>query len=75
MNILYIEDDLEIGSWVKKELLQKGYYVEWIHRGCHYKIAKGGSFPSRHFYQTADRRFSGCPASCRSISVGIHGMD
>lgn len=33
MNILYIEDDLEIGSWVKSELLQKGYSVEWITTG------------------------------------------
>ncbi|WP_191557080.1 response regulator transcription factor [Metabacillus idriensis] len=33
MNILYIEDDLEIGNWVKDELLQKGYSVEWLTSG------------------------------------------
>lgn len=29
-NILYIEDDLEIGSWVKEDLEQRGYHVNWL---------------------------------------------
>lgn len=33
MNILYIEDDLEIGSWVQRELSQKRYNVEWLTSG------------------------------------------
>lgn len=31
--ILYIEDDLEIGSWVKEDLEQRGYKVEWLKSG------------------------------------------
>ncbi|PLR69321.1 MULTISPECIES: response regulator transcription factor [Bacillaceae] len=33
MNILYIEDDLEIGSWVQRELSEKGYTVDWLTSG------------------------------------------
>ncbi|KMK75490.1 response regulator transcription factor [Alkalihalobacillus pseudalcaliphilus] len=33
MKILYIEDDLEIGSWVKEELENRGYQVEWLASG------------------------------------------
>lgn len=31
--ILYIEDDLEIGSWVKEDLEQRGYSVHWLQSG------------------------------------------
>ncbi|WP_181444426.1 response regulator transcription factor [Bacillus sp. 03113] len=31
--ILYIEDDLEIGSWVKEDLEQRGYEVVWHKSG------------------------------------------
>ncbi|GGD86870.1 DNA-binding response regulator [Paenibacillus nasutitermitis] len=31
--ILYIEDDLEIGKWVKEELEQRGYTVTWLLSG------------------------------------------
>ncbi|MED3549493.1 response regulator transcription factor [Cytobacillus praedii] len=31
--ILYIEDDLEIGSWVQEDLEQRGYNVEWLKTG------------------------------------------
>ncbi len=31
--ILYIEDDREIGGWVKEELEQKGYAVTWLPSG------------------------------------------
>ncbi len=31
--ILYIEDDLEIGSWVKGDLEQRGFKVEWLKSG------------------------------------------
>ncbi|MEH7123337.1 response regulator transcription factor [Bacillus sp. JJ1773] len=31
--ILYIEDDLEIGSWVKEDLEQRGFKVEWLKSG------------------------------------------
>ena len=31
--ILYIEDDLEIGSWVKEDLTQRGYSVCWLQSG------------------------------------------
>lgn len=29
MNILYLEDDLEIGKWVKEDLESRGYTVDW----------------------------------------------
>jgi len=31
--ILYIEDDAEIGGWVKEELDQRGYAVKWLRSG------------------------------------------
>ena len=31
--ILYIEDDLEIGSWVKDDLEQRGFEVIWLQSG------------------------------------------
>lgn len=31
--ILYIEDDLEIGSWVKEDLEQRGFDVIWLQSG------------------------------------------
>lgn len=31
--ILYIEDDVEIGEWVKKDLERRGYTVEWLTSG------------------------------------------
>lgn len=31
--VLYIEDDKEIGSWVKDNLEQRGYIVEWLVSG------------------------------------------
>lgn len=31
--ILYIEDDLEIGSWVKEDLEQRGFEVIWLQSG------------------------------------------
>lgn len=31
--ILYIEDDLEIGSWVKEDLEQRGFEVIWLKSG------------------------------------------
>ncbi|MCR2821202.1 response regulator transcription factor [Lederbergia panacisoli] len=33
MNILYIEDDLEIGSWLHEDLTDRGYNVTWLHSG------------------------------------------
>lgn len=33
MNILYIEDDPEIGGWVKEELEDRGYAVTWMRSG------------------------------------------
>lgn len=33
MNILYIEDDLEIGEWVQTDLQAKGYTVTWLTSG------------------------------------------
>lgn len=33
MNILYIEDDLEIGQWVQTDLQAKGYTVTWLTSG------------------------------------------
>lgn len=32
--VLYIEDDLEIGSWVKQDLLERGYEVDWLTSGA-----------------------------------------
>jgi DNA-binding response OmpR family regulator len=32
-NILYIEDDKEIGKWTKDYLVEKGYSVEWLQSG------------------------------------------
>ncbi|OXT15668.1 DNA-binding response regulator [Bacillus sp. OG2] len=32
-NILYIEDDKEIGKWTKDYLLEKGYSVDWLQLG------------------------------------------
>lgn len=31
--LLYIEDDREIGNWVKEELEQRGYAVTWLRSG------------------------------------------
>lgn len=31
--ILYIEDEVEIGEWVKKDLTEKGYEVTWLKTG------------------------------------------
>ena len=33
MNILYIEDDLEIGQWVQKDLTVRGFEVTWLTSG------------------------------------------
>lgn len=33
MKILYIEDDLDIGSWVKEDLEERGYEVDWLKSG------------------------------------------
>ncbi|MCM3257947.1 response regulator transcription factor [Paenibacillus lautus] len=32
-NVLYIEDNEKIGSWVKEELEQRGYSVQWLLTG------------------------------------------
>lgn len=32
-NVLYIEDNEKIGSWVKEELEQRGYSVQWLLSG------------------------------------------
>ncbi|WP_075983252.1 response regulator transcription factor [Bacillus massilinigeriensis] len=32
-HILYIEDDLEIGKWVKEDLETRGYRVDWLTSG------------------------------------------
>ncbi|WP_342565714.1 response regulator transcription factor [Paenibacillus sp. FSL R7-0345] len=31
--VLYIEDNLKIGSWVKEELEQRGFTVQWLQSG------------------------------------------
>lgn len=31
--ILYIEDDIEIGSWVKEDLEQRGFQISWLKSG------------------------------------------
>ncbi|MBU9720166.1 MULTISPECIES: response regulator transcription factor [Bacillaceae] len=31
--ILYIEDEIEIGSWLEKDLTQRGYQVTWLTNG------------------------------------------
>lgn len=33
VHILYIEDDKEIGSWVKRDLTERGYQVTWLLSG------------------------------------------
>ncbi|MED4455272.1 response regulator transcription factor [Metabacillus fastidiosus] len=33
MKILYIEDDMEIGEWVKKDLIARGFEVDWLTSG------------------------------------------
>jgi DNA-binding response OmpR family regulator len=33
MRILYIEDDTDIGSWVKEDLEERGYKVDWLKSG------------------------------------------
>ncbi|MCA0971079.1 response regulator transcription factor [Halobacillus litoralis] len=33
MDILYIEDDVEIGTWVQKKLEEAGFRVDWITEG------------------------------------------
>ncbi|MGG3926828.1 response regulator transcription factor [Metabacillus fastidiosus] len=33
MKILYIEDDTEIGEWVKKDLIARGFEVDWLTSG------------------------------------------
>lgn len=35
IQILYIEDEIEIGQWVKDELTEKGYKVVWLKNGDH----------------------------------------
>ncbi|RFU62820.1 response regulator transcription factor [Peribacillus glennii] len=35
MKILYLEDDLEIGKWVKEYLESRGYEVDWFTSGLH----------------------------------------
>ena len=32
-NILYIEDEYDIGSWVQQDLMSRGYTVEWHQNG------------------------------------------
>lgn len=32
-SILYIEDNEQIGTWVKEELEQRGYSVQWLLSG------------------------------------------
>lgn len=32
-NVLYIEDNEKIGSWVKEELEQRGFSVQWLLSG------------------------------------------
>lgn len=33
MRVLYVEDDMEIGSWVRADLERRGYTVEWLTSG------------------------------------------
>lgn len=33
VSILYIEDELEIGEWVTKDLMERGYQVTWLTSG------------------------------------------
>ncbi len=33
VNVLYIEDELEIGEWVSKDLTNRGYEVTWLKSG------------------------------------------
>jgi len=33
VHILYIEDEKEIGSWVKKDLTERGYQITWLESG------------------------------------------
>lgn len=33
VHILYIEDETDIGNWVKKELMERGYDVTWLKSG------------------------------------------
>lgn len=33
VNILYIEDETEIGSWVTKDLTDRGYHIKWLKSG------------------------------------------
>ncbi|WP_025028688.1 response regulator transcription factor [Caldalkalibacillus mannanilyticus] len=33
ISVLYIEDENEIGSWVKKDLTERGYEVTWLQSG------------------------------------------
>ncbi|MGN7359561.1 MULTISPECIES: response regulator transcription factor [unclassified Paenibacillus] len=35
MHLLYIEDDVEIGTWVKEDLIVRGYEVNWLQSGEH----------------------------------------
>lgn len=37
--ILYIEDDVEIGSWVKEDLEQRGFQILWLKSGDGAEIA------------------------------------
>ena len=30
VHILYIEDEIDIGSWVRKDLTERGYEVTWL---------------------------------------------
>ncbi|KNE22054.1 response regulator transcription factor [Virgibacillus pantothenticus] len=30
VHVLYIEDEREIGSWVKKDLTRRGYDITWL---------------------------------------------
>lgn len=33
VHILYIEDEIDIGSWVRKDLTERGYEVTWLKSG------------------------------------------
>ncbi|MGN7493447.1 response regulator transcription factor [Paenibacillus sp. SAF-054] len=35
IHLLYIEDDVEIGTWVKEDLIVRGYEVNWLQSGEH----------------------------------------
>lgn len=33
VHILYVEDEVEIGTWVEKDLIERGYEVTWLQSG------------------------------------------